>query len=79
MKYHYVPGEYYVHIDYQHKMKKELAKVRKQAKENIRVGDTSVLITLNEMLKVAEENVNLKHLRAGLALAADSQSVVIAL
>ena len=63
MKYYYVPGEYYVHIDYQHKMKNELAKVRKQAKENIQVGDTSVLINLNEKLKVAEENVYLKHLR----------------
>jgi hypothetical protein len=79
MKYYYVPGEYYVHIDYQHKMKNELAKVRKQAKENIQVGDTSVLINLSEMLQVAEGNVNLKHLQAALALAADSQSVVIAL
>ena len=83
LKYYYVVEEYYVHIDYQHKMKNELAKQRKQAKEK---GDDEddpenpVLINLPEMLQVVEdpENPQLKHLQAALSLAADSQSVVIA-
>jgi hypothetical protein len=81
-KFYYVVSEgRFTHIDYQHKMKNELGKVRSQgkAKNSVALGDNSVLINWKQVHEASYTDERLNHIQSALHLAADSQNVVVAM
>ena len=79
--YAYIAYRFYLHLDYQHGMKNEVAKTRYQTLDDADVSPlidlaNTKLLNLQQMLMAAETDVELSHILSVLHKAADSQNVV---